>query len=160
MNYCLSTKWKAVYSFGKTLKNIWSLRNVLSRSAPFWMGFQWCIHMEILVEGGICDGSCSEALGPLSPAGLLASLCQGLPCPGAPLPWGRPEPAPSACSASAAAVGSCSAEPGCPSPHQVAVTGSARQPACVHIWACLLGFWPIIGYKGFLPFFHKDSVNP
>lgn len=44
--------------------------------------------------GGICGGSCSVALGPLSPAGLLASLCQGLPCPGSPLPWGRPEPAP------------------------------------------------------------------
>lgn len=48
--------------------------------------------VEILVEGGICDGSCSVAPGPLSPAGLLASLCQSLPCPGSPLPLGEAGP--------------------------------------------------------------------
>ena len=90
MNYCLSTKWKAVYSFVKILKNISSLRNVLSRSVPFWMGFQW----RYLWRGAFVMEAVVWLLGPspLQDCWLLcvrASLAQGLP-----FPWGRPDPAP------------------------------------------------------------------
>lgn len=118
------------------------------------MGFQWCIHMEILVEGAFVMEVVVWLLGPYPcrTAGLSVS---GLPCPGSPLPWGRPEPTPEClhCLRSSCRFLLCRIR--LPLTSQGYITGNARQPACVHIWVCLLGFWVIIGYKDFLPFFIK-----